>query len=83
MILTGGLYSKSIVSVYNDDGWIQDLASLKTGRYDHSCGQYTSNNELVKNLKIDWVNNMTAARLISGIFKKQNFLHFVHKETQL
>jgi len=46
VILTGGLETRNIVSVYNDDGWVRDLAPLKTGRYWHACGHYTSDNDL-------------------------------------
>ena len=48
VIVTGGVNSKSIVSVYNDGGWVKDLASLNIGRYAHSCGHYNSDNDLVK-----------------------------------
>ena len=35
------------VSVYNDYGWVIDLAPLKTGRYAHSCAHYTSDDDMV------------------------------------
>ena len=51
VIVTGGISAMTTVSVYNDDGWVKDLAPLKSGRYGHSCGHYTSDEDLVK-LKI-------------------------------
>ena len=47
VIVTGGKYTMDTVSIYNDDGWVKDLASLKTGRYGHSCSHFTSDNDLV------------------------------------
>ena len=53
VILTGGTYTKNTVSIYNDDGWVKDLANLNTGRFKHSCSHYISNNDLVRDaLKI-------------------------------
>jgi len=46
VIVTGGRNTMDTVSIYNDDGWVRDLASLKTGRYVHSCSHYTSDNDL-------------------------------------
>ena len=47
VIVTGGYYTKNTVSIYNDDGWVQDLANLTTGRYLHSCSYFTSDDDLV------------------------------------
>ena len=47
LIVTGGLATKTTVSVYNDYGWVKDLAPLKTGRHAHSCAHYTSDDDLV------------------------------------
>ena len=48
IIVTGGQYTNKIVSVYNDDGWVKDLPTLKIGRFYHTCGHYSSDNDLVK-----------------------------------
>ena len=47
LIVTGGLVTMTTVSVYNDYGWVIDLAPLKTGRNAHSCAHYTSDDDLV------------------------------------
>ena len=47
VIVTGGLATKKIVSIYNVDGWVQDLANLNEGRYGHSCSHFTSGDDLV------------------------------------
>ena len=44
VIITGGYFTLSTVSVYNLDGWTGDLPSLNTGRYYHACGKYISQN---------------------------------------
>ena len=48
IITGGGGDTKNTASVYNDDGWVEDLAFLNTGRAFHACAHYTSDNELVK-----------------------------------
>ena len=30
VIITGGGNTKNIVSIYNDDGWVKDLANMQT-----------------------------------------------------
>ena len=47
VVVAGGLYTKTTVSVYNDDGWQEDLEPLNQGRWGHACGHYTSNDGLV------------------------------------
>ena len=29
------------MALYSSDGWVKDLASLKTRRYHHGCASYT------------------------------------------
>ena len=48
-LLTGGYTSKGKVSRYDDNGWIQDLNDLKTGRWGHGCTQY--NNDVGEKVK--------------------------------
>ena len=37
------------VTVYNEQGWVEDLPSLITGRFDHGCGHFVNNeNKLVR-----------------------------------
>ena len=48
-IITGGSLTRTTVSRYNKDGWMEDLPDLNTGRDSHSCGTYLdSNNERVR-----------------------------------
>jgi len=42
VIVTGGLSTKTIVSVYNTEGWLEDLPPLNTGRSSHACTSYWS-----------------------------------------
>merc|ERR1712198_569486 len=46
VIVTGGISALTTVSVYNDNGWVKDLAPLKSARQGHSCGHYTSDEDL-------------------------------------
>ena len=42
-IITGGSHNyetKTTVSRYNTDGWMEDLPSLNNGRSGHACGTY-------------------------------------------
>merc|ERR1712037_45664 len=39
---TGGLDTLNTVSVYNVEGWQEDLPSLNTGRSSHACSSYMS-----------------------------------------
>ena len=48
VIITGGGYTRNIVSRYSRDGWVEDLPSLKVGRSSHGCSQYLSGGEQVR-----------------------------------
>ena len=48
MVLTGGVYTLTIVSLYNTGGWVRDLPSLNTGRYKHGCTSYSTGGEQVR-----------------------------------
>ena len=53
VILTGGLKTLDKVTVYNSKGWVEDLPSLKTGRYYHACGSFvTSDKKMVRKHKL-------------------------------
>jgi len=48
VVITGGRTSQTIVSKYDINGWMMDLRSLNTGRYEHGCGFYYKDiNELI------------------------------------
>ena len=40
VVITGGRYTSTTVSVYGLQGWVEDLPSLITGRYWHACTSY-------------------------------------------
>ena len=48
VVLTGGVYTLTIVSLYNTGGWVRDLPSLNTGRYKHGCTSYSTGGEQVR-----------------------------------
>ena len=48
VVITGGHNTRTSVSRYNDQGWIEDLPSLITGRYGHACAGYTSEGNRVR-----------------------------------
>ena len=43
VILTGGRYTHTTVSQYNQAGWVRDLPDLLQGRYYHGCSYYDNN----------------------------------------
>ena len=50
VILTGGAYPTGTkVTVYNTEGWVEDLPSLNMERFDHGCGHFVNNeNQMVR-----------------------------------
>ena len=49
VIITGGALNSGLVAsdkaiVYNDDGFVEDLPSLRLGRWGHGCGHYITDN---------------------------------------
>ena len=48
-MVTGGHYSKGNVVRYNEDGFVEDLPELITGRFSHACSWYIdSRDKMVK-----------------------------------
>ena len=46
---TGGQHSKGNVVRYNEDGFVEDLPDLITGRFSHACSWYiNSQDKMVK-----------------------------------
>lgn len=43
VIITGGYWSKRIVSEYNEAGFIKHLEPMQTGRYTHGCSYFENN----------------------------------------
>ena len=48
VVITGGDYTKKIVSKYDRNGWVEDLPQLNTGRYYHACGSFSRDGIKVK-----------------------------------
>ena len=47
VIITGGQYTESKVTVYNNVGWVADWPELNQGRYDHGCGHFVNTDKKV------------------------------------
>ena len=47
VIITGGTLTPYTVSVYNVEGWQEDLPPLNTGRYYHACSSFWSDERRV------------------------------------
>ena len=66
--MTGGLKTLDKVTVYNSKGWVEDLPSLKTGRYYHACGSFVTSDKKMVSLEL---NNVILAivivMLLSGV----------------
>ena len=45
MILTGGEYTLNKVSVFDKNGFVEQLPDLLTGRRDHACGIFINNDK--------------------------------------
>ena len=48
VIVTGGYWTSTTVSVYNTEGWLEDLPPLNTGRDSHACSSYWSGERRVR-----------------------------------
>ena len=47
VIITGGQYTESKVTVYNTEGWVADWPELSQGRNGHGCGHFVNTNKKV------------------------------------
>ena len=47
VIIMGGAWKMTTVSVYSEDGWQMDLAKLTQARYFHACSSFTHSGEKV------------------------------------
>ena len=54
VVITGGVATSRTVSVYNDQGWVEDMSQLNTGRYQHACTSYMSGEKRVRNILVHW-----------------------------
>ena len=52
VIITGGAYTRTTVSVYSEAGWQRDLAQLTQGRRHHACSSFTHDGENVMSFVI-------------------------------
>ena len=56
VIITGGALSGFLVAsdkatIYNNNGFVEDLPSLKIGRWGHACGHYIT--DITNGNKVD------------------------------
>ena len=49
VVITGGLYTERIVIEYNEDGSFKELPQLNSGRREHGCGSYISDDRNIVN----------------------------------
>ena len=88
VIVTGGWNIFNTVSIYNDDGWVKNLASLNTGRYNHACSHFTSDNDLVTRqlqlvikicmyLKIDYLKPVLCKQVLIYLIISQWFIFWI------
>ena len=47
VILTGGVKTAHNVTVYNREGFLEDLPNLKEARFRHGCGHYINTDKKV------------------------------------
>ena len=50
-MVTGGHYSKGNVVRYNEDGFVEDLPEMISGRFSHACSWYINNQDQMVNKK--------------------------------
>ena len=50
VVVTGGQYSKGDVVRYNEDGFVEDLPQLISGRWSHACSWYTNSQGAMVNM---------------------------------
>ena len=71
-LITGGydLDVQRKVSKYTRDGWIEDLPELNSGRYDHGCGHFKNDENIMvrQNLFLFFEN-----KLILGLSRNWRF----------
>ena len=48
VIVTGGRDTRTTVSRYGEQGWLEDLPKLNVGRDNHGCGSYMSGPDMVR-----------------------------------
>ena len=47
LVVTGGWNTLDTVTRYSQQGWLEDLPPLITGRYSHACSSFVSSGRLV------------------------------------
>ena len=53
VIITGGYYTRTTVSIYNKDGYQGDLADLRNGRFDHACSMFDQDGKKVSLINLN------------------------------
>ena len=47
VVVTGGYRTENTVVRYGQQGWLEDLPDLITGRYKHACSSFVSSGRVV------------------------------------
>ena len=71
VVVTGGVFTWTTVVRYGQQGWLEDLPPLITGRSYHACSSFKSGERLVSKYRggiIIRISNMIYVKMISRIF---------------
>ena len=48
VVITGGFFTRTTVSKYEESGWVKDMPSLNQGRWLHGCTSFMSAGQQVE-----------------------------------
>ena len=76
VILTGGVFTLTTVSQYNETGWVKDLPTLQTGRFGHGCAFFNNDaGSKVCSINIDYYPLITfQTMLVTGGWSGSDYL---------
>ena len=68
MVLTGGRFTLTTVSQYNEAGWVRDLPELQQGRRYHGCSSYNNDEGTKVGIDINYYSTIIIFQtfLVSG-----------------
>ena len=68
VIITGGYYTLTTVSQYNEAGWLRDLPDLQQGRWNHGCSSYNNDEGTKVGIDINYYSTIIIFQtfLVSG-----------------
>ena len=76
MLITGGGYTRTTVSQYNEAGWLRDLPDLQQGRRNHGCSSYNNDEGTKVGIDINYNSTIIIFQtfLVSGGWDGSDFL---------